>query len=519
MNADCHDVRHNLTGRQQYLTGRAQSKIMKIALVIPLNNTESRSSFYDFKFGKRFLLSRKHVSYLLAIPALTSLTPSRHEIRVFDENIEPIDYTWDADLVAITVRTMFAKRAYEISETFRARGVKTVMGGIHPSMCPEDALPHCDTVVVGEAEETWHAVLADAEHGELKRVYRAEKVADLKTAPLPDRSSLARDRYLMDLVQTTKGCPFSCEFCAVHAFDGQKIRSKSVEQVIQEIRAVGDCHSTYKKKTAIFFADDNIIADKAYAKELFLAIQPYNINWMCQASINVSKDPELLELMRASGCGAVFIGFESLSSENLTVMRKGINRRYDYLEAIEQIQSYGILVHSSFIVGYDYDSLETFDELINFIRESNLLMPLINILTPFPGTRLFKRLEDQGRILHRDWSKYDTQHVVFAPAGMTQEDLLEGYRRVVRSVYSFDSILTKLNYYWKRDFWKRANEADPVKCRYRLLFAARLATFLLSNDLERSKFIISILPHVFDKRVRVSTILALMNYHSFAEAL
>ncbi|MBI5252131.1 MAG: radical SAM protein [Desulfomonile tiedjei] len=492
---------------------------MKIALVIPRNSSDSQRSFYDYKFGMAFLLSKKYISYLLAIPTLTSLTPPQHEIRVFDENIEDIDYTWKADLVGITVRTMFATRAYEISEAYRTIGTKTVLGGIHPSMCPEDALPHCDSVVIGEAEEVWHTVLADAENGQLKRIYKAEKFANLGAAPIPDRSSLSKERYLMDIVQTTKGCPFHCEFCAVHAFDGQTFRNKTIEQVIREIQSINSSHSKYKKKKAIFFADDNIIANKAFAKELFLALQPHGINWMCQASINVSEEPELLELMSESGCGAVFIGFESICEENLAMMRKGINRRHNYFEAIRKIQSHGILVHSSFIVGYDFDSEETFDELIGFIRESNLLMPLINILTPFPGTGLFKRLEEEGRILHRDWSKYDTQHVVFSPARMSPEDLLQGYRRVLRSVYSFDSILGKLTYYWVRDFWKRSNESDPVKLVYRLLFAVRLATLLISGNADRSRFIRRILPHVFDKKVRISTILALMNYNDFAHSL
>lgn len=492
---------------------------MKIALVIPGISSETERSFYDFKFGTKFLLSRRHISYLLAIPSLISLTPPQHEIRVFDQNIEEIDYTWKADLVGITARTMFANRAYEISENFRARGVKTVLGGIHPSMCPEDALLHCDSVVIGEAEETWHAVLKDAENGQLKRLYKAEKLADLKLAPIPDRSSLSKKQYLMDIVQTTKGCPFDCEFCSVHAFDGQRIRSKTVEQVIQEIEGINSYHSRYKKKTSIFFADDNIIANRTFSKKLFTALQPYNINWMCQASINISREGDLLQLMRNSGCGAIFVGLESMSEENLAMMHKGINQRYEYMDAIRKIQSYGILVHSSFIVGYDFDSPSTFDELIDFIKEANLLMPLINILTPLPGTRLFKRLEEEGRILDRDWTKYDTQHVVFMPARMSPDDLLKGYRKVVKSVYSFDSILTKLRYYWDADFWKRSNQVDPVKFIYRLLFAVRLSTLLVSSNIDRSKFVMKILPHVFDKRVRVSTILALMNNNDFASTL
>jgi radical SAM superfamily enzyme YgiQ (UPF0313 family) len=491
---------------------------MKIALVIPRNSSDSRS-FYDYKFYSTFLLSRKYISYLLAIPTLATLTPPQHEIRVFDENIEDIDYTWKADLAGISVRTMFAKRAYSISGEFRKRGVRTVLGGIHPSMCPEEALEHCDSVVVGEAENIWPALLEDAGNGCLKRLYKADKLSDLKVYPAALRTSLSRDRYLQDIIQTTKGCPHHCEFCSVYVFDGQKPRNKTIEQVIEEIRDIKTAQSKYKKKNAIFFADDNIIANRKYARELFLALREHNINWMCQASINISQDDELLGLMRDSGCGAVFIGFESISKQNLDAMHKDINLRYDYGEAIKKIQSYGLLVHSSFIVGYDFDFNPAFDELIDFIEENKILVPLINILTPFPGTELFKRLEKEGRLLHTDWTRYDTKHVVFAPLGLSPEDLANGYRRIVRAVYSFESIWEKLNYYWDIDFWKRSNELDPVKLTYRLVFALRLSTMLFSRNLERSKFIIKILSKVFSRRVRISTILTMMAYNDFAYSI
>lgn len=489
---------------------------MKIALIIPRLSDVSERSFYDFKFGAKFLLSRKHISYLLAIPTLVSLTPPGHEIRIFDENVEAIDYSWLPDIVGITVRTMFARRAYEVSESYRSRGIKTVLGGIHPSMCPEDSLLHCDSVVIGEAEEVWSIVLQDAEKGELKSIYKAPKHADLSIYPAPDRSLLPRQNYLLDIIQTTKGCPFHCEFCSVHAFDGQTIRSKTVDQIMEEIRFIDSDRSRYKKKTVIFFADDNIIANRVFARKLFAALGEHGINWMCQASINISQDTDLLKLMSQSGCGAIFIGFESLSEDNLDMMDKGVNRRFEYIEAIRKIQSYGILVHSSFILGYDCDSESTFDELINFIDKSNLLMPLINILTPLPGTKLFNRLEQEGRIMDRDWNKYDTQHVVFRPARMSSDQLLQGYRKVLRSVYSFDSTLKKLRYYWDSDFWKRSNKSDPVKFIYRLLFAIRLTTLLLSTNMDRSRFILRILPVVFNKKVRVSTILTLMNNNDFA---
>ena len=200
-------------------------------------------------------------------------------------------------------------------------------------------------------------------------------------------------------------------------------------------------------------------------------------------------------------------------------MHKPVNQRYDYAKAIHKIQSYKILVLSSFIVGYDFDSESTFDELKRFIQETNLLMPLINILTPFPGTQLFKRLEKEGKILHKDWSKYDTKHVVFKHPRLSQKELTDGYNNIVKSVYSFDAVWKKLNYYWDMDFWKRSNELDPVNFFYRLIFAFRLFTMLFSRNKDRSRFILKILTKVFSKRVRISTILTMMAYNDFACSL
>jgi radical SAM superfamily enzyme YgiQ (UPF0313 family) len=492
---------------------------MRIALIIPKNSTADGKSFYDFEFYSKFLLSRRYLSYILAIPTLLATTPNKHEIRVFDENIEDIDFGWQPDLVGITVRTMFATRAYAISEMYRKRGAKTVLGGIHVSMCPDEALEHCDTVVSGEAENTWPTVLQHAEEGRLERFYKADRSTNLKAFPMPKRSSLSIDRYFSHMIQTTRGCPFKCEFCSVHAFNGQNIRSKTVAQVVQEIMDINQANAKYKRKQAIFFVDDNIVADKSLARELFLALKPHNINWMCQAPISISREDELLKLMKDSGCGAIFIGFESISKENLASMHKKMNQKYDFSDAIKTIQSHGILVHGSFIVGYDRDSEDTFQELIDFIQESNLLMPLINILTPFPGTKLFARLEEEGRLLHKDWNQYDTKHVVFMPASMPPEDLLAGFKKIVRSIYSYDSILKKLRHYWDIDFWRCANKEDPVKFTYRLLFALRLCSLLFSFKMKRSQFILRILPNIFKKKVRISTVVTMMAYNDFAYSL
>ncbi|MFQ5586319.1 MAG: radical SAM protein [Thermodesulfobacteriota bacterium] len=437
---------------------------------------------------------------------------------MFDENIEDIDYGWGAALVGISVRTMFAPRAYEIADTFRESGVKTVLGGIHPSFCPDEALQHSDSVVVGEAEGIWPQLIKDVQEDRLQRIYRSTGYSNLSSSPAAMRTHLSKTRYFADIVQTTKGCPFTCEFCSVYAFDGQKIRNKPIDMVLKEIREIQGTGAQFKKKS-IFFADDNIIANKRYARELFAALKTHNVNWSCQASINISKEDELLRLMKESGCGSILIGLESISTENLSQMNKNLNLRYDYPDAIRKIQSHGILVHGSFILGNDFDDQSSFDALIHFIKEAKLLMPLINILTPFPGTVLHKRLEEDGRILYKDWSKYDARHVVFKPALMTPEELLEGYRRVVGEVYSFETIYSNLQYYWKLDFWKHSNETDPIKLKYRLLFAIRLLTLLVSTKIERSRFVLRILAKVFKKKVRISTILTLMAYNDFTDSV
>ena len=490
---------------------------MKIALIMPDSNSKERT-FYDYKFFSSFLLSKKHLSYLLSIPTLVSLTPPEHEIKIFDERIEDIDYDWEADIVGITVLTMTAPRAYEISENYRRRGTKTVLGGVHPYMCPDEALEHCDSVIIGEADVVWHKLLKDAQTGETKRVYKAERTSDLTKSPVANRSLLSKDKYFSDILQTTKGCPFYCDFCTVHAFDGQKIRHKSVDQIIKEIKEIQGTGTNIKKRS-IFFADDNIIANKKFTRELLEALKPYNLNWSCQATINISKEYDLLQLMKESGCGAILIGFESVSQNSIRNMDKKINLRYDYANAIKKIQSHGIMIHGSFILGSDSDSLSSFDELINFIEENNLLMCLINILTPFPGTKLLENLEKEGRIIHKDWSKYNTANVVFYPKQMTPEELYNGFRKVYKQVYSFDSILKKLEYYWDIDFWKHSNEVDPIKFKYRLIFAIRLFTLLASTKIKRSKFILKILPKVFHSRVRISTILTLMAYNDYADSL
>ncbi|MBF0426998.1 MAG: B12-binding domain-containing radical SAM protein [Magnetococcales bacterium] len=490
---------------------------MKIALVIPRSYSGPERSFYDYRFYSEFLFARKQFSYLLAIPTLVALTPKEHEIRIFDEHLEEIDFDWVPDLVGISARTMFAKRAYAIAQEYRRRGVRTVLGGIHPSMCLEEAREFADAVVVGEAEHLWSRVLEDAANGALQPLYKADTLADLQAHSLPDRQGLRHRNYLVDVIQTTKGCPFRCEFCSVYAYDGNRIRHKSIAQILAEVDAVRGSDHGFDKKKSIFFADDNIIANKKFALELFRALQPLGLNWSCQASINLAQDEALLQAMRAGGCGAVLIGFESIDEENLAQMNKAVNLKHDYATAIARIQAVGMLVHPSFIVGLDGDTPATFDRLLRFIEETHLLSPIINILTPFPGTPLFARMEGAGRILHRDWDLYDSNHVVFQPTPLTPKALHAEHRRLIRAVYSFDAIWRRLNHYWAIDFWAHSNRHDPIRLKYRLLFALRLLGMLSPGNPSRSWFILRLLPRLFfDRRVRISSILPLLAFNAYA---
>jgi len=197
-------------------------------------------------------------------------------------------------------------------------------------------------------------------------------------------------------------------------------------------------------------------------------------------------------------------------------MSKNVNMRHNYMEAINRIQSHGLLILGSFIVGYDFDTRDSFDELIAFIDEAHIMEPIVNILTPFPGTKLFKRLEEEGRIIHKDWSKYDTKNVVFRPANLTPEELLAGFEKVNRSIYSFESIYRRLGYFGDLGFWLQQNEADPIKFHYRLLFAFRMASLLFSLNWERSVFIIKVMPKIFSKRYRITKILQMLAYNDYA---
>ena len=384
----------------------------------------------------------------LAAAQLKALTPPAIRFELVDERLQAIDALPDADLVAFSVETFTARRAYELADSLRQRRIPVVMGGHHPSLCPEEALRYADAVVVGDAESTWPRLLSDFAAGRMQRQYRdAHPVPTLRVRP--DRSVFSGKRYApISLVEHARGCRFACDFCSVHAVYGNRRVTHSVAATLE------DLFSTRHRR--VFFADDNLFISHrrlvALLEELAsrnLALPPtQRRRWCCQISIDVCRDERLLDLMAESGCFLVVVGFESLRRGNLREMAKGWNRgRHLYEQAIHRLHRRGILVYGSFVFGYGEDSYSSFAETAEFARGERLCIANFNPLTPIPGTALFDRLRAQGRLLHNRWwldPGYRYGQATFRPQGMTPEQLERGCFEARQRFYSAPSIAERL---------------------------------------------------------------------------
>lgn len=400
---------------------------MKLLLILPKNERSYWGSVS--KSGKAGFVR-------LNLPTIAALTPSDWNVEILDARVKPVDYDAQIDLVGITGFTAEMPGAYKIADNFRKKGVKVVMGGVHVSALPDEALQHADAVVIGEAELVWHKLILDFKRGELKQKYKADNLCDMKNMVIPVRGLLDKGMYSgFYTLQATRGCPFNCDYCAVTAFFGHEFRTRPVDEVIEEIKGFGS------KK--FFFMDDNIVGRPRYAKELFQKLIPLKATWGSQASITMAKDPELLNLYARSGGRYAFIGFESLSQKSLENLHKGWNTAKDYKEAIKKIHGAGINIVGSFVFGLDEDDASVFKTTFDFIMETNMDAAQFHILTPLPGTVTYSLLEKEGRIIDRDWARYHTGEVVFQPKGMTVEELQNGYYWIFRNTYTIKNILKR----------------------------------------------------------------------------
>jgi radical SAM superfamily enzyme YgiQ (UPF0313 family) len=375
----------------------------------------------------------------LSLAAIAAVTPPHWDVALCDENIEPLDFTAAVDLVAITAMTPQAPRAYEIAALFRARGVTVVMGGFHASNLPDEALGHVDAVLVGEAETVWPQLLADFEREAMQRFYRPTGLIDMSGIPMARREIFKGKKYLLtNTLQTTRGCPFDCEFCSVTAFYGRKYRERPVDDVLAEL-AVLRADNAFA-----FFVDDNLVADRRYALPLFQGMKGMGFKWLSHAPIDFARDAELMRAAGEAGCVGMFVGFESLNEEALKAMGKVTNRVQSYLDDARAFRDHGIGILGSFVLGLDSDTPAVFEPVLRFCEEARLEAAIFPILTPYPGTAVRERLEAQGRITSNDWRDYDMGHVNFVPAGMTAAELKAGHDWLNKSFYSFSSMYRRI---------------------------------------------------------------------------
>lgn len=375
----------------------------------------------------------------LSLAVVAAVTPPEWQVDFLDDNFEQMDYANDADIIALTAMTAQVNRAYEIADAFRARGKTVVMGGFHVSNMPDEALLHADAVVVGEGEQVWPALLDDWRLGRLQRVYRSGSLLPTDHIPAARRDIFKKKGYLLtNTIQTTRGCPHDCEFCSVTAFYGRRFRKRPVKQVLDELLELR------KANSFVFFVDDNIVADRRYAIDLFTGMLEMEFKWLSHAPIDFAQDRELIKLAGASGCLGMFVGFESLNQERLDAMGKTTNSAAAYLEHAAVFRDYGIGILGSFVMGCDGDTPDVFERTIRFCEDARLESAIFPILTPYPGTAVRKRLEEEGRIICNDWRDYDMEHVNFTPRGMTVEQLQEGYDRICRDFYSFSSMYRRI---------------------------------------------------------------------------
>ena len=401
---------------------------MRIGLISPKgsfisNNKKFRGFWADSSLTSTYRQNWSGLS--ISLPIIAALTPSAIQVEIVDENIEEIDFSSKFSLVGITAMTQQATRAYEISDEFRKQGIATVIGGLHPTLLPDEAKSHADSVIIGEAEYLWPSVVEDFSQNRMKTLYESNVEVNLSDSPVPRYDLLKPKKYSVIWVQATRGCPHDCEFCVSSKVYGPRYRYKSVGQVIEEIQFIRN----HLGNGRIGFADDNLFVNERFSEELLKCVAPLGIRWAGQSDISIAEKPRLLELIRKSGCTFLFIGLESLNRHNLSEINKNgwkLSKLAHYSESIREIQSRGIGVMGAFIYGFDEDTTTVFEHTANFVIENDLYDAQFSILTPFPGTRLRERIAEENRLLSTGWDNYSVFDVNLLPKNMSIEQLQEG---------------------------------------------------------------------------------------------
>lgn len=402
---------------------------MRIALLAPAGAMHR----YNGNFGKSLHYAP------LTLTTLAALVPEeiQAEVVIYDETAGTIPLDLEADIVGITCITGTAPRCYAYADYFRSKGMKVFIGGVHPSMLPQEAAQHADVVMTGFSEFTFPQMLRDFVKGELKPFYHQDCNFTMNKRSIPRRELLNKKRYItINTVEVIRGCSHPCTFCAYPMAFGSTVYKRPVKEVVKEIEAL--------KAKIIVFPDVNLIADKVYAKELFTALIPLKIHWLGLVTSHIGLEDELIAIFEKSGCKGLLIGFESIWQSSQQYINKGVNQVQNYAELMKKLHAHGILVQGCFAFGGDDEDKSVFEKTAEMVTKIKIDLPRYSILTPFPNTQLYKELDKAGRIIERNWAMYDVEHCVFKPAKMSVQDLQEGIVWAWKQTYSFKDIAKRL---------------------------------------------------------------------------
>ncbi len=398
---------------------------------------------------------------------IKSLTPEEHEIEFIDERVEKLPAHIDSDIIAFSVETYTAKRAYLLAKQYKTEKNIIVMGGFHASVMADEMLAYADTVLVGDAEDTWQQFLEDCQKGQRKDTYISTGEKELTI--LKEDPSVYRHGYFgIGVYQISRGCKFNCDFCSIKTMY-HNVRRKSADMIVEELKEA--------KEKIIFFVDDNLFYDKKTAMELFDKIAPLKKKWACQISMDVARDDELLTKMKQAGCFLVLMGFESLNPESLKEMHKVANSEADYEEVIRRIYKHKLLIYGTFVLGCDGDDTDVFDKTFAFAVKNNIAVTNFNPLIPMPGTGVYRKMEEQGRLRYKKWwlsDRYRYGETAFLPSKMTPEELQEGCLKMRTNFYSIPCILKRLF-------------ANPIHLRPLNFFVYVLANLISRREIHKKQ--------------------------------
>jgi len=371
----------------------------------------------------------------LSLKQVAAATPPDWEIVLADELHEAIPFEGAFDAVGITAMTHQAVRAYQIADRFRSRGIPVILGGMHPTVLPDEALQHADAVVIGEAEPVWAGLLADLQAGTLAPRYCSVPGNETLVIPWSRRDILAGKKYLTtQTLQASRGCPYDCPFCTVTPYFGRSFRYRDPEDILAEMR-------TFDRKLTIIL-DDNILGDPERARPILKGMAGMGLRWGGQANLRFAEDPELVRLLAESGCIGIFVGLESVAGAHANHPKTG--SRYSQADLIKRVRDAGIVLEASMIFGFDDHDEGVFESTIRYLEGCRPSIPTLHILTPYPGTALFRQYEEEGRLLHKEWQRYDHNQVVFRPRLMSPERLYRGWFEARREVYRWPSIFSRV---------------------------------------------------------------------------